>query len=176
MSSSKGLDSVNGQLGKEFRFAKSVLGGMIEKSAIEPTIQGLAGHFFKEEQTGGFEDAPNFGHAGLPIHHMMQHSEVEDGVEVFIGKRKFVDTPHRQNNAALKFACESLPRAANLQRVEVESMDLACAKLLQQYLHSNTPAAPDIEYAPTVKPAAQLSQQWPLVAALHQTPCWIVDE
>jgi hypothetical protein len=154
--SAEWLDPVNGQLGKELRFAKSVLRGMIEKSAIDPTIQGIAGYFFKEEQTGGFEDTLNFGHPGLPIHDMMQHSEIEDSIEVFIRKRKFIDTPHRQNN--VRFACESLARAANLPRVEVESVDLAGAELLQQYLHSNTPAAPGIEYARAVKPAAQLPQ------------------
>lgn len=95
MGSAEWLDPVNGQLGKEVRFAKSVHRGMIEKSAIDPSIQGIAGYFFKEEQTGGFEDTLNFGHTGLPIHDMMQHSEVEDSVEVFIRKRKCIDTPHR---------------------------------------------------------------------------------
>ena len=131
---------------------------MIEKSAIDPSIQGVAGYFFKEEQPGGFEDTLNFGHTGLPIHDMMQHSEVEDSIEVFIRKRKFIDTPYRKNNTTLGFACKSLLRAANLLWVEVESVDLACAELLQQYLHSNTPAAPDIEYARTVKSATQFPQ------------------
>ncbi len=147
------LDPVNGQLSKELRFAEAVLRGMIEKSAIDPSIQGGAGYFFKEEEPGGFEDTPNFGDGGLPIHDMMQHSEVEDSVEVFIRKRKFIDTRHRKNNAPVRFACESLSCAANLLRVEVESVDLACAELLQQYLHSNTPSASDIEYARTVKSA-----------------------
>lgn len=122
MGSAEWLDPVNGQLGKELRFAKSVLSRMIEKGSIDPSIQGIAGYFFKEEQTGGFEDTLNFGHTGLPIHYMMQHSEVEYSVEVFIRKRKFIDTPHRRNNATLRFACESLSRAANLLRVEVESI------------------------------------------------------
>jgi hypothetical protein len=156
MGSAEWLDPVNRQLGKELRFAKSVLHRMIEKSAIEPTIQGIAGYFFKEEQAGGFEDPLNFGHTSLPIHDMMQHSEVEDSIEVFIRKRKFIDTPHRQNN--VRFACQSLPRTANLLWVEIESADLAGAELLQQYLHANTPAAPDIEYPRAVKPAAQLPQ------------------
>ena len=96
MGSAEWLDPVNGQLGKELRLAKSVLRGMIEKSAIDPSIQGIAGYFFKEEQTGGFEDTLNFGHTGLPIHYMMQHSEVEHSIEVFIRKRKFIDTPDRR--------------------------------------------------------------------------------
>jgi len=87
---------------------------------------------------------------------MMQHSEVEDSIEVFIRKRKLIDTPDCENNAAVKFARESALRAANLLRVEVESVDLTCAELVQQYLHSNTLTASDIEYARTVKPATQL--------------------
>lgn len=170
------LDPVKGQLGQELRFAKAVLRGMIEKSAIDPSIQSGASYFFKEEDPGWFQDTLNFGHTGLPIHDMMQHSEVEDSIEVFIRKRKFIDTPDRKNNVTLRFPCESLLRAANLLRVEVESVDLTCAELLQQYLHSNTPTASDIEYAPTVKPATQLSQQRPLVETLHERPRWIVNE
>jgi hypothetical protein len=80
---------------------------MIEKSAIDPSIQGGAGYFFKEEEPRGFEDTLNFGHTGLPVDDMMQHSEVENSIEVFIWKRKFIDTPHRKNNATLGFARKS---------------------------------------------------------------------
>lgn len=156
MESAEWFDPVNGQLSHELRFAKSVLRGMIEKSAIDPSIQSGAGNFFKKEEPRGLEDTLNFGHTGLPVHNMMQHSEVENRIEVFIWKRKFIDTPDCKNNATLRFACESLLRAANLLRVEVESEDLTCAELLQQYLHSNTPTASDIEYARTVESATQL--------------------
>ena len=152
------LDSVDAQLGQELRFAKSVLCGMIEKSAIYPSIQSGAGYFFEEEESGGFEDTMNFGNTDLPIHDMMQHSEIEDSIEVFIPKRKLNNTPRRKNNATLGFACESLLRAANLLWVEVESVNLTCAELLQQYLYSNTPSAPNIKYARTVQPATQLPQ------------------
>jgi hypothetical protein len=158
MGSAEWLDPVNGQLSQKLRFTKSVLSRMIEKGAINPSIQSGAGYLFKEEEPGGFEDTLNFGHTGLPVHDVMQHSEVEDSIEVFIRKRKFIDTPHCKNNATFRFACESLSRSVNLLRVEVESVDLAGAELLQQYLHSNTPTAPDIEYARTVKPATQLPQ------------------
>jgi hypothetical protein len=53
---------------------------------------------------------------------------------------------------------------------------MAGAELLQQYLHSNTPTAPDIEYARTIKSAAQLPQLRPLVVTLHERPRWIIDE
>jgi hypothetical protein len=129
---------------------------MIEKSAIDPSIQSGAGYFFKKEEPRGLEDTLNFGHTGLPVHNMMQHSEVENSIEVFIRKRKFIDTSDCKKNVTLRFAREALLRAANLLRVEVESVDLTCAELLQQYLHSNTPTASDIEYARTVKPATQL--------------------
>ena len=119
---------------------------------------GLADEIDGDEAPRGLEDTLNFSHTGLPVHNMMQHSEVENSIEVFIRKRKFINTPDCKNNATLRFACESLSRAANLLRVKVESVDLTCAKLLQQYLHSNTPTASDIEYAATVKPATQLPQ------------------
>jgi hypothetical protein len=156
--SAESFDPVNGQLSHELRFAKSVLRGMIEKSAIDPSIQSGAGYFFKEEEPGGFEHTLNFGHTHLPIHDMMQHSEVEDSIEVFIRKRKFIDTPYRKNDTTLGLACKSLLRAANLLWIEVESVDLTCAELLQQYLHANTPAAPDIKYAGAVKTATQFPQ------------------
>src|SRR5258708_30462 len=79
---------------------------MIEKRAIDPSIQGFAGHFLEEEEPRGFEDTPNLGYTGLPVHHMVQHSEIEDRIEVFIGKGKLLDTPHRQNNVALR--CTSM--------------------------------------------------------------------
>jgi len=131
---------------------------MVEKSAIDPSIQGGAGYFFKEEESRGFEDALNFRNSDLPVHNMMEGSEVENSIEGFVRKRKFLDTAHRQNNATLRFACKSPLCQANLLQVDVESIDLTCAELLQQYLHSNTPTASDIEYARTVKPAAQLPQ------------------
>lgn len=118
MESAERFDPVNGQLSHELRFAKSVLRGMIEKSAIDPSIQSRAGYFFKKEEPRGIEDTLNFGHTGLPVHNMMQHSEVEDSIEVFIRKRKLIDTSDCQNNATLRFACESLLRPANLLRVE----------------------------------------------------------
>ncbi len=176
MGSAEWLDPVNEQLSQELRFAKSVLRGMIEKGAIDPSIQSGARYFFKEEEPGGFEDTLNFDHTGLPVHDMMQHSEVEDSIEVFIQKREFIDTTNLKNNATLGIVCESLLRAANLLRVEVESVDLTCAELLQQYLHSNTPSAPDIEYARTVKSATQLPKERPLVETLHERPRWIVHE
>jgi hypothetical protein len=149
---------------------------MIEKNAIDPSIQGIAGYFFKIEERRGFEDTLNFGHTGLPVHNMMQHSEVENSIEVFIRKRKSIDAPDRKNNLTLGFASESLLRAPNLPRVEVEAVDLTGTELLQEYLHSNTPAASDIKYACTVKPATQLSQQRPLVDTLHERPRGIVNE
>jgi len=134
-------------------FAKSVLRGMIEESAIDPSIQSRTGYFFKEEKPRGLQDTLNFGHTGLPVHNMMQHSEVEDSIEVFIRKRKLIDTSDPENNAALRFTRESLLRAAHLLRIEVEAANLTCAELIEQYLHTNTPTASDIEYARTVKPA-----------------------
>ena len=110
---------MNEQLSHELRFAKSVLSGMIKKSAIDPSIQSGAGYFFKKEEPRGPEDTLNFGHTGLPVHHMMQHSEVENSIEVFIRKRKFIDTPDCKNNPVFRFACEALLRAPNLLRVEV---------------------------------------------------------
>ena len=139
MGSAEWLDPVNEQLSQELRFAKSVLRGMIKKGAIDPSIQSGARYFFKEEEPGGFEDTLNFDHTGLPVHDMMQHSEVEDSIEVFIRKREFIDTTNLKDNATLEIVCESLLRATNLLRVKVESVDLTCAELLQQYLHSNTP-------------------------------------
>ena len=44
------FDPVNGQLSQELRFAKSVVRGMIEKGAIDPSIQSRAGYFFKKEK------------------------------------------------------------------------------------------------------------------------------
>jgi hypothetical protein len=128
---------------------------MVEKSAIDPSIQGGAGYSFKEEESRGFEDTLNFANSDLPVHNLMQGSEVENSIEEFVRKRKFLDTSHRKNNATLRFACQSLLRQANLLQVDVESIDLTCAEPLQQYLHSNTPTASDIEYARTVKPTAQ---------------------
>jgi hypothetical protein len=176
MESVEWFDPVNGQLSHELRFAKSVPRGMIEESAIDPSIQSGAGHFLKKEKARRLEDTLNFSYTGLPLHNMMQHSEVEDSIEAFIGKRKLIDTPDCENNAAFRFARESPLRAANLLQVEVEAAGLTCAELLQQYLHSNAPTASDIEYARTVKPATQLLQQRPLVKTLHERPSWVVDE
>ena len=159
--SAEWLDPVNGQLSHELRLTKSILRGMIEKSAIDPSIQSGAGYFFKKKEPRGLEDTLNFGHTSLPIHNMMQHSEVENSVKVFIGKGKFIDTPDCKNNATLRFACEPLLRAANLLGVEVESPNLTSAELLQQYLYSNTPTASGIEYARTVKSATQLPSSGP---------------
>ena len=167
---------MNGQFSEELRLVESVLRGMIEKRAIDPSIQGFAGHFLEEEEPRGFEDTPNLGYTGLPVHHMMQHSEIEDRIEVFIGKGKLLDTPHRQNNAALRCTCKSLLRAANLLGVEVDSVDLACSELLQQYLHSHTAAASDVENACVVKPTSQFLQQRTLIETLHERPHWIVDK
>jgi hypothetical protein len=149
---------------------------MVEKSAIDPSTQSGPGYFFKEEETGGFEDALNFGYTGLPIHEVMQHSEIEDSIEVFIRKRKLIGAPHSESNATFASAREPPLRAANLVRVEVDSVDLTGAELLQQYLHSNSSTASDIEYARTVEAATQLSKERSLVESLHERPRWIVDE
>lgn len=98
----------------------------------------------------------NFCDAHLPVNNMVQHPEVENRIEGFIRIRKVIDTPDCKDNATLKFPCESLLCSANLQGVEVESIDLTCSELLQHYLHSNTPAASDIEYARAIKSATQL--------------------
>src|SRR5258708_11823526 len=107
---------------------------------------------------------------------MMQYFEIKDCMEVFIGKRKLLDTSHRQNNAALRCTCKSLLRAANLLGVEVDSVDLACSELLQQYLHSHTATASDVENACVVKPASQFLQQRTLIETLHERPHRIVDK
>ena len=101
MESAEWLDPVRGQLSHELRFAKSVLLGMLEKSAIDPSIQSGAGYFLKEEEPRGFEDTLNFGNSDLPVHNVTQGSEVENSIEGFIRKRKFLDTPHRKNSATL---------------------------------------------------------------------------
>src|ERR1035437_9648321 len=100
---------------------------MVEKSSINPSIQGVTGYFFKEEYPGGLEHALNLGYTHLPVHDMMQHSEIEHGVEVFIGKRKILNTSHRKNNATVGLARKSLLRAANLQRVKVEAIEIGRA-------------------------------------------------
>src|SRR5260370_7537684 len=98
---------------------------MIEKRAIDPSIQGFAGHFLEEEEPRGFEDTPNLGYTGLPVHHMMQHSEIEDRIEVFIGKGKLLATPHCQNNAALRCTCKTLFRPATVLEIYLASVTLA---------------------------------------------------
>jgi hypothetical protein len=128
MGSAEWLDPVNGQFSQELRFAKSVLRGMIEKSAIDPSIQSGAGYIFKEEEPGGLENTLNFSYTCLPFHDMMKHSEVEDSIEVFIRKGRLSTLPTARTTRPSDFACESPLRAVNLLRVEVDSVDLTCAE------------------------------------------------
>ena len=148
---------------------------MIKKGAIEPSIQSSAGYFFEEEEAGGFEDAADFGYGGLPVYDVMEHSEVEDGVEVFVREGKFVDAGDSEDDAVVG-VCESFLRALDLLWVEVDCVDLTCTELFQEYLHSYTLSASDVEYSGTVEAAAQFAQQRSLVVTLHECARWVVDQ
>src|SRR5205085_5880640 len=84
------LDSINGQLSQKLRFVKSVLCRMVQKRAIDPSVQSGAGYFFKKERSRRLEDTLNFCDTRLPVHNMMQHPEVENRIEVFIRIRKVI--------------------------------------------------------------------------------------
>ena len=147
---------------------------MIEKSTVEPSVQSTAGYFFEEEEAGGFEDAANFGYGGLPVYDVMEHSEVEDGVEVFVWEGKLVDAGDCEDDAVVG-VCESFLRALDLLWVEVDCVDLTCTELFQEYLHSYPLSAANIEYAGAVEAAPQLAQQRSLVVTLHECAGWVVD-
>jgi hypothetical protein len=170
------LDSIGGQLGEELGFAEAVLRGMVQEGAIEPSIQRVARYFFEEEKGGGFEDAPDFGYAGLPVRDMMQHPEVEDCVEVFIRKWELLHARYREHNLRVGLACEPLLRAANLTRVEVDSVDLIRTELFEQYLNSDTATAANVECASMIESATEPSQHRAFVASLDEGTDGIVDQ
>ena len=74
------------QFAEEFGFTETVLGGMLEQSAIDPTFESLSRHFFEEESAAWFQNSSNFCDSSLPVGHMVQRAEVEDRIEARIGK------------------------------------------------------------------------------------------
>jgi len=173
---SQGLDPMSRQFRQELGRVEAVFRGMIEERAIDPSVKSVPGYFLEEEKASWFKNASNLSDARLPHHDMMEHPEIEHRIEVCVGKRQTENASCCKNDPPFKSACEPLPRAVNLSWIEVDSVDLPGAELLQQDLQAHAPAASGVEDPLIVQTSTQLAQQRSLVETLYQRTCRIVDE
>jgi len=89
---------------------------------------------------------------------MVKDSEIEHGIEIFIMKWKVVHVGGGQMKAPTKFTGKLALGTLNLPRVEIYSVNPLCAKLLQENLHSDAPAATYFQDASVIESPAQLAQ------------------
>ena len=174
--SSLDLDSIGSQFGEKLFLAEAILAGMFEEGSIEPPIQRLPCHFFKEQFPGGFEDTANLSDRVLPQRHVMEHAEVEHGVKVLVGERQVLGVRYSQPDACIEALSQAAPRALYLSKVQVHCPDLRDSKLFQQDSRAVPAAATNLQYARAIKASAQSSQQRTFVEPLYKGSHRIVDQ
>lgn len=170
------LDSIGSQFIKKLCLAEAILARMFEEGSVEPPIQCLPRHFFKEQCPGGFEYTTNLSNRVLPQRHMMQHAEVKHGVEVLVGEWQVLGVRYSQPDTCIDAISQAAPRALYLSKVQVYGADLRNSKLFQQDSHAVPAAATNLQYARAIQASAQSSQQRTFVEALHKASDRIVDQ
>ena len=75
------VQSVTRQFGSEFVRLEPVFTRMDRERAEHPAVQHVAGDLLEQQQAAGSQHARNLGERLLPVRHVVDDPEVDDGVD-----------------------------------------------------------------------------------------------
>ena len=149
---------------------------MGKKAAVQPALKRGSRHLFEKECATRLQNTPDLSNASLPTRYMVQHAKVKDGIEACVRKRQLVHTRCREFETAVVLASEVSSGAVDLFWIEVDATDMRGMELIQQKRETLTSPAAHLQYAVAFHGASELTQEWYLIEALHESTCRIVDQ
>jgi D-tyrosyl-tRNA(Tyr) deacylase len=150
------VQSVPGQFGRELVCLETVFTWMNGESAEYPRVQHVAGDLLEEQQTAGPQYAGDLTNGLLPIGHVMDDPEVDDGVDRARRLLDRADVAHRQRHRA---ALQSASRQFDHRVVEIECGDAGGPESVQDHLGADALPATNLQHVLTRQRAAGQSAE-----------------
>src|SRR5262249_48471650 len=149
--------------------------GMIEQRAEGPRQDEILEQILEVKAPARFEHAADLGHRLAPGRHMMQNSEVEDGVEAGVGKIQARGVADPELGAVIEKGSGVRTRALDLRRIEGDRHHTLGAEALQDQTRTRAPSTADLERPATRERAALAQKQRYLDHTLHKRPQAAID-